>query len=139
MAARQKMISAKLRTRRSNYTGSIPNIEKVINLNSRISQPAGDDRPRVTLVGLFPLHKGADCTEIVSVKNYNGYQRMEAFVMALEKVNDHVYNSDVFIETILYDTCSDSLAEYVSYPHCRTPTNIFLSANKSPPTCNQDD
>lgn len=78
----------------------------------RISQPAGDDRPRVTLVGLFPLHKGADCTEIVSVKNYNGYQRMEAFVMALEKVNHHIYNSDVFIETILYDTCSDSLAEY---------------------------
>jgi len=78
----------------------------------RISQPAGDDRPRVTLVGLFPLHKGSDCSEIVSVKNYNGFQRMEAFVLALEKVNHHIYNSDVFIETILYDTCSDSLAEY---------------------------
>ena len=80
----------------------------------RITQPKTDTRPIVTLVGLFPLHRGTDCTEIVSVKNYNGFQRMEAFVLALEKVNNHIYNSDVFIETILYDTCSDSLAEYVN-------------------------
>ena len=67
----------------------------------------------MTLVGLFPLHTGHRCEKIVSVKNYNGFQRMEAFVLALEKVNNHIYNSEVFIEAILYDTCSDSLAEYV--------------------------
>eukprot|EP00092_Neocalanus_flemingeri_P024712 GFUD01026801.1.p1 GENE.GFUD01026801.1~~GFUD01026801.1.p1 ORF type:complete len:923 (-),score=169.35 GFUD01026801.1:112-2880(-) len=83
----------------------------------RISQPNGDQRPRVTLVGLFPLHKGTNCNEIVSVKNYNGFQRMEAFVLALDKVNGPVTEafgpvSEVFIEAILYDTCSDSLAEY---------------------------
>ena len=69
----------------------------------------------MTLVGLFPLHKGHNCDELVSVKNYNGFQRMEAFILALEKLNSKVVNSqgDVFIEAILYDTCSDSLAEYV--------------------------
>jgi len=82
----------------------------------RISQNAGDSRPRVTLVGLFPLHQNSPdkmCNKIVSVKNYNGYQRMEAFVLALEKVNNQqFYKSDVFLEAILYDTCSDPLAEY---------------------------
>ena len=71
------------------------------------------------MVGLFPLHQNTPdkmCNKIVSVKNYNGYQRMEAFVLALEKVNNQqFYKSDVFIETILYDTCSDPLAEYVSH------------------------
>ena len=85
----------------------------------RISQNAGDSRPRVTLVGLFPLHQNSPdkmCNKIVSVKNYNGYQRMEAFVLALEKVNNQqFYKSDVFLEAILYDTCSDPLAEYVNY------------------------
>ena len=90
---------------------------KPLNFNVRIRQKPGDDRPVFTIVGFFPLHKGTDCKEIVSVKNYNGFQRMEAFVLALEKVNNQVYGSDFFLETILYDTCSDSLAEYVSFHH----------------------
>ena len=74
------------------------------------------NRVRVTLVGLFPLHKGGGCDQIVSVKNYNGFQRMEAFVLALEQLNYKRYFLDthVFIEAILYDTCSDKLAEHVS-------------------------
>ena len=74
------------------------------------------NRVRVTLVGLFPLHKGRGCDQIVSVKNYNGFQRMEAFVLALEQLNYKRYFLDthVFIEAILYDTCSDKLAEHVS-------------------------
>ena len=79
-------------------------------------KPEGVNRVRVTLVGLFPLHKGGGCDQIVSVKNYNGFQRLEAFVLALEQLNYKRYFLDthVFIEAILYDTCSDKLAEHVS-------------------------
>ena len=62
-------------------------------------------------MGLFPLHRGPACDEIVSVKNYNGFQRMEAFVLALNEINRKDRN--LFIEAILYDTCSDTLAEHV--------------------------
>ena len=49
------------------------------------------------------------------MKNYNGFQRMEAFVLALNELNykRRFQDTEVFIEAILYDSCSDSLAEHV--------------------------
>ena len=38
---------------------------------------------------------------------------MEAFVLALKTINSDRSN-DFFIETFLYDTCSDKLGEHVS-------------------------
>ena len=65
----------------------------------------------VTLVGLFRLHTGPDCDEIVSVKNYNGFQRMAAFVLALNELNSrNIEEKQVFIEAMIYDSCSDELA-----------------------------
>ena len=65
----------------------------------------------VTLVGLFRLHTGPNCDKIVSVKNYNGFQRMEAFVLALKEINSRdIEEKQVFIEAIIYDSCSDELA-----------------------------
>ena len=37
---------------------------------------------------------------------------MEAFVLALKKLNEKK-DSEVFMEAILYDSCSDTLAEHV--------------------------
>ena len=54
---------------------------------SRIQAGKNNARELVTLVGLFPLHSGPGCEKIVSVKNYNGFQRMEAFVLALNELN----------------------------------------------------
>ena len=54
---------------------------------SRIQAGKDNTRELVTLVGLFPLHSGPNCDNIVSVKNYNGFQRMEAFVLALNELN----------------------------------------------------
>jgi hypothetical protein len=50
-------------------------------------RPADDTRPRVTLVALFPIHDGDACNNIVCVKNYNGFQRMEAFAWAVDTIN----------------------------------------------------
>ena len=79
---------------------------------SRIQAEKGNPLELVTLVGLFRLHTGPSCDEIVSVKNYNGFQRMEAFVLALKTLNEK-RDSEVLMEAILYDSCSDSLAEHV--------------------------
>lgn len=81
-----------------------------------IQQPKSDARARVTLVGLFPLHQGPNCDQIVSVKNYYGFQRMEAFILALNVLNNKrlTQDSQLFVEAILYDTCSDQLAEHVN-------------------------
>ena len=61
-------------------------------------RPDGDPRPRVTLIALFPVSHGPACDQLVCVKNYNGFQRMEAFVWAVNKINRffmiyiHVFN-----------------------------------------------
>ena len=68
----------------------------------------------MTLVGLFPLHRGPDCLEIVKSSNYRGFQRMEAMVRAVKEVNERTDYSSVYIEAIIYDTCSDFTGEYVS-------------------------
>ena len=78
---------------------------------SRIQAEQGNSLELVTLVGLFRLHTGPNCDEIVSVRNYNGFQRMEAFVLALKELNDRaIPNKQVYVEAIIYDTCSDVLA-----------------------------
>ena len=78
---------------------------------SRIQAEKGNPLELVTLVGLFRLHTGPSCDEIVSVKNYNGFQRMEAFVLALKELNNKtIPDKQVYIEAIIYDTCSDELA-----------------------------
>ena len=77
----------------------------------RIQAGQNSTRELVTLVGLFRLHTGPDCDEIVSVKNYNGFQRMEAFVLALNELNSrNIEEKQVFIEAMIYDSCSDELA-----------------------------
>ena len=53
------------------------------------------------------------------VKNYNGFQRMEAFVLALKELNNRkdLNDSNILLEAILYDTCSDTLAQHVTFCH----------------------
>lgn len=83
----------------------------------RIQADEANTLELVTLVGLFRLHTGHNCTEIVSVRNYHGFQRMEAFVLALKELNynRNIQDKRVFIEAIIYDTCSDELALKVCY------------------------
>ena len=81
-------------------------------LSKRIRAERANGKPTVTLIGFFPIHGGKKCDTIVSVKNYNGFQRMEAFVLALKTLNEK-RDSEVLMEAILYDSCSDSLAEHV--------------------------
>ena len=94
----------------------------------RIQQPNNVKGVRVTLIGLFPLHKGKNCDQIVEVKNYNGFQRMEAFVLALKELNNRteVKDSNILLEAILYDTCSDVLAEHVSFYHKKLKAMLKL-------------
>ena len=78
---------------------------------SRIQAEQENSLELVTIVGLFRLHTGPNCDEIVSVKNYNGFQRMEAFVLALKELNNRtIPDKQIYIEAIIYDTCSDELA-----------------------------
>ena len=56
----------------------------------RTRRATNDYDARVTLIGLFPLHQGTNCDKIVSVKNYNGFQRMEALVLAINELNKYV-------------------------------------------------
>lgn len=59
----------------------------IILIFPRIQAEKNNTLELVTLVGLFPLHNGQNCDEIVSVKKYNGFQRMEAFILALNELN----------------------------------------------------
>ena len=108
-------------------------------LLKRIQKENPDSRPNVTLIAFFPIHGGESCDEVVSVKNYNGFQRMEvqfvfffylfysylfkAFVLALNELNGRS-DSEVFISALIYDSCSDSLAQ-----HVRTLTNCDVSVS----------
>ena len=63
---------------------------------------------------------------------------MEAFVLALKTINSDRSN-DFFIETILYDTCSDKLGEHVNSILSRNKSATFLiTANPSAAERNSD-
>ena len=82
----------------------------------------------MTLVGLFPLHRGPDCSEMVKSSNYRGFQRMEAMVRAIKEVNERTDYSSVYVEAIIYDTCSDFTGEYVIYIIFSADLSMFISS-----------
>lgn len=64
---------------------------------------------RLTLVGLFPIHE-RDCHRILTAKHFNGFQRAEAMVFALDKINaeNDNNNNDLAIDGLILDTCGNS-------------------------------
>ena len=71
----------------------------------------GRARSRRTLLGIFPLTL-EDCTTPLRTKGYNGFQRAEAMIFALDVVNEEVRrgNRNVSLDGHILDSCKNDIS-----------------------------
>ena len=75
----------------------------------------GNARARRTLLGIFPLTQ-EDCVTPLRTKGYNGFQRAEAMIFALDLINNEVRQGrrKVALDGHILDSCKNDISSTVS-------------------------
>ena len=70
---------------------------------------------RFTLVGIFPI-SGQDCQRILEAKAFSGFQRAEAMIYGLNKVNKEVREGKrkVALDGYILDSCINGISASAS-------------------------